>query len=90
MTDTVVYTDAMAMTVTIRASVETRDVLNELAAADGLSVPALLDQLTERERDRRLLHRGLATLASMDEETRSAYLGEWDDWDAAPLDEPTT
>lgn len=78
----------MAPTVTIRATVETRDALNELATADGVSVPDLLGQLAERERDRRLLHQGLATLANLDDATRDAYAGEWQDWDDAPLDEP--
>ena len=75
-------------TVTIRATTETRDALNELARADGISVPDLLGQLAERERERRLLYGGLATLATMDDATRDAYLGEWQDWDDAPLDEP--
>jgi hypothetical protein len=79
----------MATTVTIRASAETRNALNALAAADGLSVPDLLDRLTERERDRRLLHDGLAALAGMDDTTRAAYLGEWNEWETAPLDEPS-
>lgn len=78
----------MASTVTIRATVATRDALNELAQADGVSVPDLLGQLAERERERRLLHEGLATLANMDQKTRDAYLGEWQAWDDAPLDEP--
>jgi hypothetical protein len=78
----------MASTVTIRAAATTRDVLNELAAADGVSVPDLLGQLAERERERRLLHQGLATLATMDGATRDAYLGEWQEWEDAPLDEP--
>lgn len=62
--------------------------LNELAREDGVSVPDLLGQLAERERERRLLHDGLATLAKMDDATRDAYLGEWHDWADAPLDEP--
>jgi hypothetical protein len=78
----------MASTVTIRAAASTRDALNELARADGISVPDLLGQLAERERERRLLHQGLTTLANMDDATRDAYLGEWRDWDDAPLDEP--
>jgi hypothetical protein len=78
----------MASTVTIRATATTRDVLNELAAADGVSVPDLLGRLAERERERRLLYRGLSALASMDDATRDAYAGEWQDWDDAPLDEP--
>ena len=78
----------MPSTVTIRAAVSTRDALNELARADGISVPDLLGQLAERERERRLLHQGLATLANMDDATRDAYLGEWQGWDDAPLDEP--
>ena len=78
----------MACTVTIRATTDTRNVLNELARQDGVSVPDLLGQLAERERERRLLHEGLATLANMDDATRDAYLGEWQDWDDAPLDEP--
>ena len=80
----------MASTVTIRATNDTRNVLNELARQDGVSVPDLLGQLAERERERRLLHEGLATLANMDDATRDAYLGEWQDWDDAPLDEPLT
>jgi hypothetical protein len=78
----------MATTVTIRASARTRNELNALAAADGVSVPDLLERLTERERERRLLHEGLDALASMDDATRASYLGEWEVWDAAPLDEP--
>lgn len=78
----------MGRTVTIRARAETRDALNRLAAAVGLTVPELLDQLAERERDRRLLHSGLETLASMDEQTRDAYAAEFAEWDDAPLVEP--
>jgi hypothetical protein len=78
----------MASTVTVRATVPTRDLLNELAAAEGVSVPDLLDHLAERERERRLLHDGLAALADMDDATRDAYLGEWHDWGDAPLDRP--
>jgi hypothetical protein len=78
----------MPSTVTIRATTETRNALNELAKQDGISVPDLLGQLAERERERRLLHDGLATLANMDDATRAAYLGEWHDWADAPLDEP--
>jgi hypothetical protein len=78
----------MASTVTIRASVTTRDLLNDLAAAEGVSVPHLLERLAETERERRLLHEGLTTLASMDDATRDAYLGGWRDWSDAPLDEP--
>lgn len=74
--------------VTIRATTATRDALNELAKADGVTVPDLLGQLAERELERRLLYKGLATLANMDDATRDAYLGEWQDWDDAPLDEP--
>lgn len=75
----------MLRTVTIRARAETRDTLNALAAAVGLSVPELLDQLAERERDRRLLHGGLETLASMDEKAQAAYAAEFGAWDDAPL-----
>jgi hypothetical protein len=78
----------MASTVTIRATVETRDALNALARQDGVTVPDLLEQLAGRERERRLLHDGLAALADMDEATRDAYLGEWQEWSDAPLDEP--
>ena len=78
----------MASTVTIRATTETRDALNALARQDGISVPDLLGHLTERERERRLLHEGLDALADMDDATRDAYLGEWQDWTDAPLDEP--
>lgn len=78
----------MASTVTIRATTETRNALNELAKQDGISVPDLLGQLAERERERRMLHEGLAALANMDQATRDAYLGEWQDWADAPLDEP--
>ena len=78
----------MASTVTIRATSETRDAPTELAQQDGISVPDLLGQLTERERERRLLHEGLAALARMDDATRAAYLGEWGDWSDAPLGEP--
>lgn len=77
-------------TVTIRAAADTRDVLNELARQDGISVPDLLGRLAERERERRLLHEGLATLANLDDATREAYLGEWGDWSEAPLEEPLT
>jgi hypothetical protein len=78
----------MASTVTIRATTETRRALNELARQDGISVPDLLGQLAERERERRLLHEGLAALADLDDTTRQEYLGEWHDWADAPLDEP--
>jgi len=78
----------MASTVTIRATTHTRDALNKLANEDGISVPDLLGQLAERERERRLLHEGLAALAEMDDATRDVYLGEWDEWSDAPLDEP--
>jgi hypothetical protein len=74
--------------VTIRATTQTRNTLNELAKEDGISVPDLLGKLAERERERRLLYDGLATLAEMDEATRDAYLGEWDEWSDAPLDQP--
>ncbi|ADB53169.1 hypothetical protein [Conexibacter woesei] len=77
----------MGRTVTIRARAETRDELNRLAAAVGLTVPELLDQLAERERDRRLLRSGLETLASMDGVTRDAYMAEFGEWDDAPLAE---
>jgi hypothetical protein len=78
----------MSATVTIRATAPTRDLLNELATAEGVSVPHLLERLAETERERRLLHEGLAALASMDDATREAYLGEWRDWSDTPLDEP--
>lgn len=78
----------MASSVTIRATTETRNTLNELAKQDGISVPDLLGQLAARERERRLLHEGLSALADMDDATRDAYLGEWQDWADAPLDEP--
>lgn len=80
---------ASTPTVTIRATVETREVLNQMARDDGVSLPDLLGQLVVRERERRLLHEGLAALATMDGGTRDAYLGEWQDWDDAPLSEPT-
>jgi len=78
----------MQRTVTIRARAETRDALNELAAAVGKTVPELLDELATRERDRRLLHDGLAALGAMDMQTSTAYLGELAEWDDAPLQEP--
>jgi hypothetical protein len=78
----------MVRTVTIRARAETRDALNELAAAVGKTVPELLDELAARERDRRLLHDGLAALGAMDMEAQRAYLGELAEWDDAPLAEP--
>jgi hypothetical protein len=78
----------MGRTVTIRARAETRDALNELAAAVGVSVPELLDELAARERDRRLLQEGLAALGAMDLSTQQAYLGEFREWDDAPLSEP--
>lgn len=77
----------MGRTVTIRARAETRDALNALASAVGLSVPELLDQLAERERDRRLLQSGLDALGSMEAATREAYLGDFAEWDDAPLAE---
>lgn len=52
-------------TVTLRARAETRDALNTLAAGSGQSVPELLDELAARERDRRLLHEGIETLANL-------------------------
>lgn len=78
----------MASTVTIRATSNTRDTLNALAKEDGISVPDLLGKLADRERERRLLYEGLAALAELDDATRDAYLGEWDEWSAAPLEEP--
>lgn len=77
----------MGRTVTIRARAETRDALNELAAAVGVSVPELLDELAERERDRRVLHDGLQRLGTMDLATLQAYQSEFRDWDDAPLSE---
>lgn len=77
----------MGRTVTIRARAETRDALNELAASVGVSVPELLDELAERERDRRELHDGLERLGTMDLATREAYLSEFREWDDAPLSE---
>lgn len=75
-------------TVTIRARAETRDALNALAAATDQSVPELLDELAARERDRRLLHEGIETLANLPEETARAYERELREWDDAPLTEP--
>lgn len=75
-------------TVTIRARAETRDALNELAAATGQSVPELLDELAVRERDRRLLHDGLKRLANLDEETARRYDEEFREWDDADLESP--
>jgi uncharacterized protein (DUF1778 family) len=75
-------------TVTIRARAETRDALNELADATGQSVPELLHELATRERDRRILHDGLETLANLDAATARAYAEEFREWEAAPLDEP--
>jgi len=72
-------------TVTIRARAETRETLNELATATGQSVPELLDELTARERDRRLLHDGLERLANLDEETARKYEEEFREWDEADL-----
>lgn len=77
----------MGRTVTIRASAETRDALNSLAAAVGISVPQLLEQLAEREHERRILRSGLDALATMDKATRDAYMGEFREWDDAPLAE---
>lgn len=75
-------------TVTIRARAETRDALNELAAAAEQTLPELLGELTTRERDRRLLHDGLDTLANLDEATARAYDEEFREWEAAPLTQP--
>jgi uncharacterized protein (DUF1778 family) len=72
-------------TVTIRARAETRDALNELAAATGQSVPELLDELAVRERDRRLLHDGLERLAALDADTARKLEQEFRAWDDADL-----
>ena len=50
----------MPDTTTIKVSVQTRDALKQLAARDGLTLDAQLDQLIRRER-RRVIGAQLAT-----------------------------
>jgi predicted DNA-binding ribbon-helix-helix protein len=77
----------MAPATTISVPVETRDLLNELARAEGISTSALVSRIAERERDKLLLEAMNAGFAALREDG-----GAWDEhkadteaWDdAAP------
>jgi predicted DNA-binding ribbon-helix-helix protein len=75
----------MAVSTTISVPVETRDLLNELAKAEGLSTSALVARIAQRERDNQLLeamNTGFAALRA-DSSAWDEHQAETEVWDDA-------
>jgi len=78
----------MVKSTTISVPVETRDLLNELAAAEGVSASALVTRMAKRERENQLLADMAAGFARLQSDT-DAYRDHQADtaaWDAAAAD----
>jgi hypothetical protein len=77
----------MGASTTISVPIETRDLLNDLAQAEGVSTSALVTRIAQREHDNRLLdamNAGFATLRG-DRERWEEHQTETEAWDnAAP------
>ena len=78
----------MAATATVRVDTETRDRLNELAAARGIRVSALLTELVREAEDAQLLEEMNSDFARLngDAAARERYDAELREWDAVLLD----
>ena len=65
--------------------VETRDLLNELAAAEGLSTSALVTRMARRERENQLLGRMQADFARLqsDRKAWAEHQADTATWDQA-------
>jgi predicted transcriptional regulator len=75
----------MATSTTISVSAETRDLLNELAKAEGISTSALVTRIAQRERDNQLLDAVNAGVAALREDPAAwaEHQAEIKAWDAA-------
>jgi predicted DNA-binding ribbon-helix-helix protein len=77
----------MGSSTTISVTIETRDLLNELARAEGISTSALVTRIAQRERDNHLLEDMNAGFAALrrDEARWRDHQAETEAWDdAAP------
>ncbi len=73
---------------TMRVRPQTRSRLRSLAEVDGRSVPDLLDELVEREEDRRMLAESVAAMERLreDPERWADWKAETSPWDATLMD----
>jgi predicted transcriptional regulator len=81
----------MSETTTIRVRRETRDRLNRLASARGMSAPELIGQLVDRAEDDEMFVRHAAaydTLRATDPDLLSAIEREDQAWDRSDLASP--
>ena len=78
----------MVATATVRVDPETRDRINELAAARGIRASALLTQLVREAGDAQLLEEMNADFERLNEDPtqRERYDAELRDWDGVLLD----
>lgn len=75
----------MAVSTTISVPVATRDLLNELAQAEGISTSALVSRIAQRESDNQLLeamNTGFAALRD-DSSAWDEHQAETEAWDDA-------
>lgn len=78
----------MAATATVRVDRETRDRINELAAARGIRASALLSELVSGAEDAQLLQQMNSDFERLngDAAARERYDAELREWDAVLLD----
>lgn len=78
----------MAATVTVRVDPETRDRINDLAAARGIRVSALLGELIREAEDAQLLEEMNCDFERLNDDSaaRERYDAELREWDAVLLD----
>lgn len=75
----------MAASTSISVPIATRDLLNELASAEGVSASALVTRMAQDERDNRLLAEMRADFARLQEdpEAWAAHRADTAAWDEA-------
>ena len=78
----------LAATATVRVDPETRDRINELAAARGIRASALLSQLVREAEDDQLLEQMNSDFERLNDDAaaRERYDAELHEWDAVLLD----
>lgn len=78
----------MAATATVRVDPETRDRINELAAARGIRASALLGELVRQAEDAQLLEEMNSDFERLNDDVaaRERYDAELREWDAVLLD----
>jgi len=78
----------MARSTTISVPIDTRDMLNELARAEGISTSTLVTRIAQRERDHQLLEAMNAGFAALrqDPDGWREHRADTDAWDDAAPD----